>query len=279
MNDKKPKLQKDFISIKEASILSGIQAQTLRKLGDEGIIQMYRTHTGQRKFHRESLEKMCYQGAGGVGTPAGVGGSGAMTGSAKPVFVSPSNSGGTAIGAKIKNEFLEVAATTSNTTNFIYCRVSTRSQTTELEKQKQDILSSAATGKIPISVADLESYKFVKDICHGTNFDRKGLNQILKTCVAGKMGTLVVYKPSILASVGIEMVENIIRFAGGNIVYVERDEGTESTSVNEFVGELVYMLQNQQTKMPHVAATAGAGSVTDSVEIAAATAHENEEIM
>lgn len=54
--------EKEFISIKEASILTGIQAQTLRKLGDQQKIQCYKTISGQRKFHKASLEAMCYSG-------------------------------------------------------------------------------------------------------------------------------------------------------------------------------------------------------------------------
>lgn len=54
--------EKDFISIKEASIFTGIQPQTLRKLGDQQKIKCYRTVSGQRKFHKASLEQMCHSG-------------------------------------------------------------------------------------------------------------------------------------------------------------------------------------------------------------------------
>jgi len=53
---------KEFISIKEASILTGIQPQTLRKLGDQQKIKCYKTISGQRKFHKASLEEMCHPG-------------------------------------------------------------------------------------------------------------------------------------------------------------------------------------------------------------------------
>lgn len=48
-----------FISISEASKISGIESQTLRKLGDQQKVKCYRTPTGQRKFDKDSLEKMC----------------------------------------------------------------------------------------------------------------------------------------------------------------------------------------------------------------------------
>lgn len=48
-----------FISIKKASLLTGIGPQTLRTLADNQKIPSYRTPSGQRKFDRESLQKMC----------------------------------------------------------------------------------------------------------------------------------------------------------------------------------------------------------------------------
>ena len=49
----------EFISIREASIITGINPQTLRKLGDENKIKCYKTLSGQRKFDKYYLEKMC----------------------------------------------------------------------------------------------------------------------------------------------------------------------------------------------------------------------------
>jgi len=49
-----------FLSIKEASILTGIGHQALRTYADAGSIESYRTPSGQRKFSYNSLQKMCY---------------------------------------------------------------------------------------------------------------------------------------------------------------------------------------------------------------------------
>ncbi len=57
MNNEKNKTE--YISIREAVRFSGISAQTLRKLGDEQKIKCYKTLTGQRKFNKQCLEKMC----------------------------------------------------------------------------------------------------------------------------------------------------------------------------------------------------------------------------
>lgn len=43
------------VSIREACKLTGMCAQTLRKLGDQQKIKCYKTHSGQRKFDKGSL--------------------------------------------------------------------------------------------------------------------------------------------------------------------------------------------------------------------------------
>jgi predicted site-specific integrase-resolvase len=57
MNDNTKK-QTEYVSIREAAIITGIHPQTLRKLGDEQKIKCYKTLSGQRKFDRSYLEKM-----------------------------------------------------------------------------------------------------------------------------------------------------------------------------------------------------------------------------
>jgi DNA-binding transcriptional MerR regulator len=48
----------EHVSIREASVLTGMCAQTLRKLGDQQKIKCYKTHSGQRKFDKASLIEM-----------------------------------------------------------------------------------------------------------------------------------------------------------------------------------------------------------------------------
>ena len=48
-----------FISIREATTISGIGSQTIRKLCDNNKIICYKTLSGQRKINKFSLEQMC----------------------------------------------------------------------------------------------------------------------------------------------------------------------------------------------------------------------------
>jgi DNA-binding transcriptional MerR regulator len=42
--------EKAFVSIREASSITGLEAQTLRKLADQQILPCYKTPAGQRMF-------------------------------------------------------------------------------------------------------------------------------------------------------------------------------------------------------------------------------------
>jgi len=53
--DEKKKKQTNYISIGEATVLSGLCAQTLRKLADQNKIISYKTITGQRKFDKLNI--------------------------------------------------------------------------------------------------------------------------------------------------------------------------------------------------------------------------------
>jgi putative resolvase len=58
-------IDKNFVAIKEAVKISGIGAQTLRKLCDDKKIQCYKTLSGQRKINKACLERLCNPVVGG----------------------------------------------------------------------------------------------------------------------------------------------------------------------------------------------------------------------
>jgi predicted site-specific integrase-resolvase len=51
--------KKEYISIREASKLTGICPQTLRKMSDQKQLKTYKTLSGQRKFEKQYLEEFC----------------------------------------------------------------------------------------------------------------------------------------------------------------------------------------------------------------------------
>jgi len=50
---------KQFLTIKETAEYSGLHPNTLRKLADQQKIMCYKTPSGQRRFNKEDLAKMC----------------------------------------------------------------------------------------------------------------------------------------------------------------------------------------------------------------------------
>jgi putative resolvase len=56
MNDKKQKL---FVSVGEASRLTGLEAQTIRKMADQNVISGYKTPSGQRRCNLQSIQEFC----------------------------------------------------------------------------------------------------------------------------------------------------------------------------------------------------------------------------
>lgn len=79
--------------------------------------------------------------------------------------------------------------------NFIYCRVSSRKQSEDLERQKQYLLS-----KYP-------EYTVIEDVGSGINFNRKGLSTILEYSMQKRIGNIVVAYKDRLARFGFELLE------------------------------------------------------------------------
>jgi predicted site-specific integrase-resolvase len=51
--------KQEYISIREASKLTGICPQTLRKMSDQNQLKTYKTLSGQRKFEKQYLKDFC----------------------------------------------------------------------------------------------------------------------------------------------------------------------------------------------------------------------------
>jgi predicted site-specific integrase-resolvase len=51
---------KKFITIQQASLFSGLDKQTIRKMVDLSQIDGYKTPAGQRRINKSSLQKLCY---------------------------------------------------------------------------------------------------------------------------------------------------------------------------------------------------------------------------
>lgn len=105
-----------------------------------------------------------------------------------------------------------------------YCRVSTASQKSDLERQVEFFKS-----KYP-------DYEIVRDIGSGLNFKRKGLQAILDSAEKGDVEEIVVTHKDRLCRFGFELIERIVQKYNGKIVVLDKEKTSpEQELVNDLI--------------------------------------------
>lgn len=177
-----------FISIRDAIQITGIGVATLRKMADQKKIRCYKTFSGQRKFHKDSLVQMCKD------------------------LISDSP-----------------VTETSTKQNFVYARVSSKKQLDDLQRQ----ITFLQNGK-----PEYANYITISDVASGINFKRKGLNTILDSCLQHTIGNLVIAHRDRLCRFGYELIEQLVKRSGGNIVVLDQTDRVV-TSEEELASDLL----------------------------------------
>jgi excisionase family DNA binding protein len=112
--------------------------------------------------------------------------------------------------------------------NFCYCRVSTRGQLDDLERQVRYF-----TDRYP-------NHIIIRDIGSGLNFKRKGLKTILDEAIKGNIGEIVVTHKDRLCRFGFDLFENIIQtYSNGSIMVLNK---TETSPQTELVNDLLSII-------------------------------------
>ena len=104
--------------------------------------------------------------------------------------------------------------------NFLYARVSSKKQSDDLSRQVE-FLREWAGDKV-------SEYVITEDIGSGINFKRKGLNVILDRCLQGVIGEVVVAHKDRLSRFAFDLIETIIKKAGGSITIINDSGNTSS---------------------------------------------------
>lgn len=167
--------EKKFISVGEASRLSGLEAQTIRKMADSSSILCYKTPGGKRRIDLSSLQKLC----------------------------------NATVSGKTKQ--------TVPKQNIIYARVSSRKQLDDLSRQVDYL-------KRPEYI----DYNVITDVASGINFQRKGLSTILEACLQKRIGEVVIANRDRLCRFGYELIEQLVKKAGGKITVLNNPENKSS---------------------------------------------------
>lgn len=93
----------------------------------------------------------------------------------------------------------------------LYCRVSSRKQRDDLERQTQRLQDLYPQAEI------------IKDVGSGLNFKRKGLRSILERCLRGEKLSVVVSHRDRLARFGFDLIAFLVQWNGGEIVVLDRE--------------------------------------------------------
>lgn len=112
--------------------------------------------------------------------------------------------------------------------NIVYCRVSSKKQLDDLERQTQSLQSL------------YPNYKLITDCGSGINWKRKGLRTILEFAMQGTIGELVVAHKDRLCRFWFDLIKFIIESNGGTIVVL--DETKEVSTEQELAEDLLSII-------------------------------------
>jgi len=94
-----------------------------------------------------------------------------------------------------------------------YCRVSTRNQKNDLERQ------------INFMKEKYPTHEIISEIGSGLNMNRKKLQLLIKLAIEGKINEIIVAHRDRLTRFGFEMIENLVKtYSNGKIVVIEKTE-------------------------------------------------------
>lgn len=118
----------------------------------------------------------------------------------------------------------------------IYTRVSSQSQSNDLERQKLYMAK-----RYP-------NHLLIEDIGSGMNFNRIGLRKIIKWAIAGRVEEVVVANKDRLARFGFELFEDIIKEYSKGKIIVMRGSKTEEPE-EELVKDMLQIMNIFTAKM------------------------------
>lgn len=112
-----------------------------------------------------------------------------------------------------------------------YCRVSTRKQSDNLDRQVDCVKQYC--------IAKGYQFKIISDIGSGINYNKKGLQDLLKLVMNNEVSKIVVMYKDRLVRFGFELIETVCSYYN---VEIEVIDSTEKTEQEELVEDLVQII-------------------------------------
>ncbi len=129
------------------------------------------------------------------------------------------------------NEVLQRPLVQKNKKTIGYCRVSSRKQKDDLERQIENIRT--------YMLAKGYSFEIITDIGSGINYNKKGLNQIIDMVTSGEVEKIVILHKDRLIRFGYELIENICKKYETTI---ETIDNTDKSEEQELIEDLIQIV-------------------------------------
>ena len=118
-----------------------------------------------------------------------------------------------------------------------YCRVSSN-------KQKDDLYRQVENMRVYLN-SQGKPYEIIEDIGSGINYNKKGLNKLIRMIVSHKVEKIVVLYKDRLLRFGFELIENIAKLHNCTIEIIDNSYKTEE---QELVEDLVQIITQNNIK-------------------------------
>ncbi|CAM4081356.1 transposase [Bacillus manliponensis] len=112
-----------------------------------------------------------------------------------------------------------------------YCRVSSKKQQADLERQVQNMKTYL--------LAQGKPFKIVTDIGSGINYNKKGLNEVIDLVMDKKVSKIVVLYKDRLVRFGYELIKNICDKNNVSIEIIDHNEKSEQEEVVEDLVQII----------------------------------------
>ena len=202
----------EFIKGSDAAKHFGVSQSILRQWDKDGIIKCIRTKadTGQRRYNINSFKD--------PSTTRTIDGSEDNKEGIKGNSISIQNKG-----SRISNNIIDPRK------SYCYCRVSSRKQIDDLQRQEQYIQSL------------YPEFEIIKDIGSGLNFKRKGLITLLENSAKGFVKEVVVAHKERLCRFGFELLEWFFSFYKVKLVILEQDRMSADEELSKDILAIIHV--------------------------------------